>query len=112
MKAALACDALSMAVMVHSDRGSQYCSKRYHNLLAKHGLLASMSQRGECFGNACAESLFHTLKVELIHGNRHTTRERLRHEIFQYIETYYNTVRRHSALDYVRPTSFEQHKVA
>lgn len=121
MKATLVCDALTMAlfrrsmprgVIVHSDRGSQYCSNPYRDLLAKHGLQASMSKRGDCFDNACAESFFHTLKVELTHGNRYETREQLRHEVFEYIEAYYNTVRRHGALDYVSPAAFEQSEVA
>ena len=77
MKAGLVCDALQMAlwrrrmpkgVIVHSDRGSQYCSKRYQALLSKHDLICSMSGKGNCYDNACAESFFHTLKVEMVHG--------------------------------------------
>jgi putative transposase len=121
MKATLVCDALTMAlfrrgrprgVIVHSDRGSQYCSKRFQRLLRKHELLCSMSKRGDCYDNACAESFFHSLKVELTHGERYATREILRREIFQYIETYFNTVRRHSALGYISPVTFELQHVA
>ncbi len=83
MKATRVCDALSMALMrrgwhgdvtVHRGQGSQSCAKRYHGRLAKHGLHASMSQRGGGCDNACAESLSHTLKVGLTHGNRYATR--------------------------------------
>lgn len=121
MKAELVCDALTMAlfrrklptgVIVHSDRGSQYCSKRFRGLLAKHHLLGSMSKRGDCYDNACAETFFHSLKVELTHGERYTTRRVLRHAVFGYIETYYNTVRLHSTLGYVSPVTFEQRNVA
>ena len=60
----------------------------------------------------CAESFFHTLKIELTHGNRYPTREGLRHDVFEYIETYYNLVRRHSAIGYISPATFEKRKVA
>lgn len=121
MHATLVCDALTMAVMrrgrprdviVHSDRGSQYCSNQYYGLLDKHHLVASMSKRGDCYDNACAESFFHSLKVELTHGERYATRQHLRQQVFEYIETYYNLVRRHSALDYLSPVDFELKKVA
>ncbi len=121
MKANLVCDALQMAlwrrslpigVIVHSDRGSQYCSKAYRRLIEKHDLLWSMSKRGDCYDNACAESFFHTLKVELTHGVRYVTRSALRKEIFEYIEIYYNQIRRHSTLGHVSPVAFERKKVA
>ncbi len=84
MKAGLVCDALQMAlwrrrtpkgVIVHSDRGSRYCSKLYRVLLAKHDLICSMSGKGNCHDNACAESFFHSFNVELIHGECFDTRE-------------------------------------
>lgn len=121
MKAELVCDAMTMAlfrrkmptdVIVHSDRGSQYCSKRFSRLIAKHGLRASMSKRGDCYDNACAETFFHSLKVELINGEPLTNRQTMRQNIFGYIETYYNTVRLHSTLGYVSPATFEQLNVA
>ena len=121
MKATLVCDALHMAlfrralprgVIVHSDRGSQYCSNAFQRIVSKQGLLCSMSKRGDCYDNACAESFFHTLKVELIHGQRFDTRDQARREIFEYIEAYYNTVRRHSALGQVSPAAFEAMNVA
>jgi len=119
MRAGLVCDALTMAifrrarprsVIVHSDRGGQYCSHRFQRLLKRHDLVCSMSKRADCYDNACAESFFHTLKVELTHGQRYETREHLKRDVFEYIETYYNTVRRHSALGYVSPTVFEKSK--
>lgn len=71
-----------------------------------------MSGKGNCYDNAVAESFFHTLKVELIHGQRFATRERLRQEMFEYIEVDYNRTRRRSALGYVSPEAFELSKVA
>lgn len=121
MKANLVCDALTMAlfrrgmpsgVIVHSDRGSQYCSHRFQRLLDRHGLHCSMSKRGDCYDNACAESFFHSLKVELTHGVRYPTRQQARRDVFEYIETYYNPVRRHSALGHVSPATFEEQNVA
>ena len=121
MKAGLVCDALKMAlwrrgmprgVIVHSDRGSQYCSNAYQEIVNKNGLLCSMSKRGDCYDNACAETFFHTLKVELTHGVRYETRSHMRQEVFQFIETYYNTIRRHSTLGYVSPAEFEMLNVA
>lgn len=121
MKAALVCDALQMAlwrrgmpggVIVHSDRGSQYCSAAFQQLLKQHDLVCSMSKRGDCYDNACVESFFHTLKVELTHGVRYPIRTALRQEVFEYIETYYNQTRRHSALGYISPRDYEQRKVA
>ena len=121
MKAGLVCDALTMAlfrrgmpkgVIVHSDRGSQYCSHRFQSLIEKHQLRCSMSKKGDCYDNACAETFFHSLKVELIHGVRYTTREEAKRAIFDYIETYYNRIRRHSSIGYMSPAAFEIKSVA
>jgi transposase InsO family protein len=121
MKADLVCDTLRMAlwrrghptgVLTHSDRGSQYCSAAYQALLEDHGLICSMSGKGNCYDNAVAESFFHTLKVELIHGERFASRESLRQAVFEYIEVDYNRTRRHSALGYVSPEAFEWSNVA
>jgi len=115
MTAHLVCDALKMAlwrrgmptgVIVHSDRGSQYCSAAYQALLDEHGLICSMSGKGNCYDNACAESFFHSLKVEAIHGERFGTREAMRQAVFEYIEVDYNRARRHSANGYISPTAF------
>lgn len=117
----LVCDALAMAlqrrgsptkVIVHSDRGSQYCSKKYQKMITNHGLVCSMSKRGDCYDNACAESFFHSLKVELTHGVRYETREEIRQDVFEYIECYYNTIRMHGHNDNVSPSDFEMLKVA
>ncbi|ECY3744631.1 IS3 family transposase, partial [Salmonella enterica subsp. enterica serovar Anatum] len=106
MTAQLACDALQMAlwrrkrpenVIVHTDRGGQYCSADYQALLKRHNLYGSMSAKGCCYDNACAESFFHTLKVECIHGEDFASREIMRTTVFNYIECDYNRWRRHSA---------------
>jgi transposase InsO family protein len=116
MKKNLVCDALMMAlfkrkfpknIVVHSDRGSQYCSNKYRNIIKNYKLIGSMSRKGNCWDNAIAESFFHTLKVELIQENRYKTRETARQSIFQYIEGYYNQKRLHSALDYKAPIELE-----
>lgn len=121
MTARLVCDALKMAlwrrgmptgVIVHSDRGSQYCSGAYQELLDEHGLICSMSGKGNCYDNACAESFFHSLKVEAIHGERFITREEMRQTVFEYIEVDYNRTRRHSANGYISPAAFEAKQVA
>ena len=91
---------------------SQYCSNKYRRLVERHSLQWSMSKRGDCYDNACAETFFHSLKVELTQGERYATRTELKAELFQYIEAYYNNVRRHSALNYVNPAAFEQTLVA
>lgn len=116
MTADLVCDALQMAifkrkrpkgVIVHSDRGSQYCSHAYRGLLEKYQLQGSMSAKGNCYDNACAESFFHSLKVEAIHGELFVTREAMRQTVFEYIETDYNRLRLHSANNYRSPVGFE-----
>jgi transposase InsO family protein len=121
MTAQLVCDALKMAmwrrhmptgVIVHSDRGSQYCSGVYQKLLKKHDLICSMSAKGNCYDNACAESFFHSLKVEAIHGERFSTREIMRQTVFEYIEVDYNRTRRHSANGFISPEAFEVSSVA
>jgi putative transposase len=71
-----------------------------------------MSATGNCYDNACAESFFHTLKVEVIHGGRFATREQMRRTVFEYIEVDYNRTRRHSANGYLSPMAFEIGRVA
>ncbi|EHZ2755050.1 IS3 family transposase [Vibrio vulnificus] len=121
MTATLVCDALSMAlfrrgfpeqVIVHSDRGSQYCSKDYRDLITAYNLKQSMSRKGNCWDNACIESFFHSMKVEAIQYEPIMTREQMRQTIFEYIEVDYNRTRRHSALGYLSPVNFEQQNVA
>lgn len=121
MTSTLVCDALSMAlfrrgfpknVIVHSDRGSQYCSKDYRALLESHDLIQSMSRKGNCWDNACVESFFHSLKVEAIQYEPIMSRSEMRQAIFEYIEVDYNRTRRHSALGYLSPVNFEKKNVA
>lgn len=116
MKKQLVCDALTMAlfkrkfpknIIVHSDRGSQYCSYKYRNIINTNKLTGSMSRRGNCWDNAIAESFFHTLKVELVQENNYVTRYLAKQSIFQYIEGYYNLKRMHSAIDYKAPIEVE-----
>lgn len=117
MTSALVRDALVMAVnhrgfpshplIWHSDRGSQYASFEYQRLLKDFQIQGSMSRKGNCWDNAVAESFFHTLKVELVHHERYSSREEAQISIFDYIETFYNRKRRHSTLGYLSPVEFE-----
>jgi transposase InsO family protein len=91
----------------HTDRGSPYASADYRAELAAHGLVASMSRKGDCWDNAVAESLFATLRVELLDDERYPTRSAAAAAIGEYIEGFYNTERLHSHLDYVSPIEFE-----
>ncbi len=113
----LVVDALEMAIerqlpgeglLSHSDRGSQYASEHYQELLKRHGIRCSMSRKGDCWDNAPMESFFATLKKELVHFEDYTTRAGARESLFEYIELFYNRVRRHSALGYKSPAEFEQ----
>lgn len=90
----------------HTDRGSQYASRDYRELVDATGLVFSMSRKGDCWDNAMAESFFKTLKVEL--GSRFASRAEARQEIFDYIEGFYNTWRLHSGLGYLSPAEFER----
>lgn len=92
----------------HSDRGCQYTSEAYQNLLAANGIACSMSGTGNCYDNAVAESFFHTLKTESVSFTRYATREEAKSSIFEYIEVFYNNQRRHSTLGYLSPTEFER----
>jgi transposase InsO family protein len=92
----------------HSDRGSQYASAAFQSLLREENISCSMSRRGNCWDNAMMESFFATLKKERIHQESYATRAEARRSIFDYIERFYNRVRRHSALGGVSPEQFEQ----
>ena len=92
----------------HSDRGSQYTSGAYQAELAAHGMVASMSGKGDCYDNAVAESFFSTLEFELVMKHDWHTRAEARRAIFRYIETWYNRKRRHSTLGYISPADYEQ----
>ena len=91
----------------HSDRGSQYAATAYQQLLTTHGMTGSMSRRGNCWDNACVESFFGTLKRELIYHRQYRTRDEATQDIFEYIEVFYNRLRRHSTLGYYSPAEFE-----
>src|SRR5581483_8053134 len=117
LESRLVVDALEMAVqrrlpdegfLAHSDRGSQYASEHYQRLLAKHGIACSMSRRADCWDNAPMESFFASLKKELVHDADFATRAEGRAALFEYIEVFYNTTRRHSSLGYVSPAEYEQ----
>jgi putative transposase len=92
----------------HSDRGKQYGSARYRDALDAKHFSVSMSGSGNCYDNAPMESFFGTLKAELIHWHRYCTREEARQDIVWYIEGFYNSTRRHSAIGYRSPLEFEQ----
>jgi putative transposase len=109
-------DALQMAIarrrpgeglLHHSDRGVQYACENYQHLLQTHGMLCSMSRKGNCWDNAPMESFWATLKTELVHHRHYATREEARQSIFEYIEVFYNRIRLHSSLNYKSPEAFE-----
>jgi transposase InsO family protein len=121
MESRLVVDAMAMAIarrlpeeglLAHSDRGSQYASEHYQTVLHRHGIECSMSGKGQCWDNAPMESFFATLKKELVYDEDYHTREQARASIFEYIETYYNHKRRHSALGYLSPVEFEKAQAA
>jgi transposase InsO family protein len=116
LDAELALSALRMALgarcpgpglVHHSDRGVQYACDDFRALLATHGIIASMSNKGDCWDNAVAESFFATLELELIMQRDWRTRDDARRAIFRYIEAWYNRTRRHSTLGYVSPAEYE-----
>jgi putative transposase len=117
----LVIDAVQMAVrqrepasglLFHSDRGSQYASYDFARLLEGHGFIQSMSSTGNCYDNAIVETFFHTLKTELVYFEKYRTRAEARRSIFEYIEVFYNRIRRHSALGYQSPVNYEKTAVA
>ena len=117
MSGQLALDALQMALgrgrpqigqLHHSDRGGHYASGAYQALLGRHGLVPSMSRRGNCLDNAVVESFFATLKRELLYPGPPSSREAVRRMVFEYIEVFYNRRRRHSSLQYLSPLEYEK----
>jgi transposase InsO family protein len=94
-------------LIIHSDRGRQFASDAYRQLLTQHRLLASMSRKGNCYDNAFIESFWSTLKYELVYHHRFATYAQARTAIFDYIETFYNRTRLHSSLAYQSPIRFE-----
>lgn len=97
-----------LGLIHHSDKGSQYTSHDFQKKLAQYQITASMSGTGNCYDNAAMESFFHTLKTELVYGERYQTRAQAKKSIFEYIEVFYNRQRRHSTLNYKTPVTFEQ----
>ncbi len=113
----LAIDALRTAIAIrrppeglihHSDRGSQYCSIEYQAMLKESGIRISMSGKGNCYDNAMVETFFKTLKTEMVWRTIFQTRLEAKNAIAQYIDGFYNPIRRHSALDYLSPAQFER----
>jgi putative transposase len=98
----------ALALMHHSDQGSQYTADEYQALLKKHGIQVSMNGAGTWYDNAPMESFFGTLKSERVHHRVYHTRDQARTDVFLYIEGFYNRRRRHSSLDYLSPEAYEQ----
>ena len=95
-------------VVVHSDRGSQFASFDYQGFLKEHGFIASMNRQGNCYDNAVMESFFHTLKMEHVYWCYYETRAAAESSLFNYIELFYNSYRRHSYLNYQNPAEYER----
>jgi len=117
MDSRLVVDALEMAIrrrlpgeglVAHSDRGSQYASDHYQRVLASGGIVCSMSEVGQCWDNAPVESLFGRLKCEIEPDEMFATRDQARAVLFEYLEVFYNRVRRHSSLGFLSPAEFER----
>jgi len=115
MRTELCLEALKNAVMRHrppkglihhSDQGSQYCSDAYIKELEKHGMIRSMSRKGNCWDNACAETFFSTIKSERLHHRTYKNINEARKDIFWYIECFYNRHRRHAAINNMTPATF------
>ena len=120
MSRGMVINALKMAVDVrrpepglihHSDRGAQYTSDDFRNELAKHGMVCSMSSKGNCYDNAAVESFFGVLKRERVNRIHYHTREAARADLFQYIEVFYNRKRRHSYCGNMSPAEYESQSV-
>lgn len=99
-------------LIVHSDRGSQFGSKKFREKLKSHEFIQSMSRKGNCWDNACVESFFHLLKSERLNHYSFDNVDQVRWAMFKYIDGFYNTIRIHSSLGYMSPMEFENKKVA
>jgi transposase InsO family protein len=109
LRPALAIRRPKPGLICHSDLGSQYCSTDYQAELRRHGVHISMSGKGNCFDNAMVETFFKTLKSELVWRTVFLTRQAAEAAIGQYIDGFYNPVRRHSSLDFISPAVCERH---
>ena len=116
MKKQLVIDVMSMAIgtrvnvsglIMHTDRASQYCSAKFQALLKAHAIKPSLSKKGDCFDIACAESFFHSMKVECIHAEIVKTRDQMREIIFEYIEVDYSRKRRHTTIGGISLVQYE-----
>ena len=117
INSALVTSAMTMAIsqrrpqaglLHHSDRGSQYASEAFQDLLDDNRIICSMSRKGNCWDNACMESFFGSLKTEWLVDKKYKTRADARNDIFKYIEMFYNRKRRHAGLGYLSPASYEE----
>ena len=97
-----------VGLLHHSDRGSQYASDVFQELLQDNGIVCSMSRKGDCWDNACMESFFGSLKTEWVTVKKYKTRDEAEKDIFKYIELFYNRKRRHAALGYLSPAAYEE----
>jgi transposase InsO family protein len=107
LQMALGRRSVTPGLIFHSDRGKQYADKRVRKIFKAHGIIQSMSSTGNCYDNAMAESFFATLKKGHIFWERFQTKEEARRKLFEYLEIFYNRIRRHSSLDYKSPVAFE-----
>lgn len=98
-------------LIFHSDRGSQYASHDFQDVLKEYGITSSMSRKGDCWDNACSETLFGSQKVERLQGQRLKTRRHAKDEIVAWL-LWYNSTRLHSTLGYVSPMEFERNRLA
>ena len=95
-------------LIFHSDRGVQYASHRYREVLAKYGITQNMSRKGDTYDNAVAENFYCCLKCELVYHRHYVTRAQAMADVFAYIETFYNTARPHSGIGWLSPCMFER----
>lgn len=108
LEAALTSRGKPKKVLIHTDRGSQYCAHSFVEMISENKLQQSMSRKGNCWDNAVAESFFASLKKQAIYGHKLESRQDLRGRVFEYIEHYYNRVRRHSANGWVTPVEYQR----
>jgi putative transposase len=108
MKTAISQRRPQAGLLHHSDRGSQYASDNFQDLLADNGIVCSMSRKGDCWDNACMESFFGSFKTEWVRDKKYATFEEAKKDVFKYIEIFYNLRRRHASLGYLSPAAYEE----